>query len=810
MRIPRLDTAIGQVVNVEVRGDVLLLPRKNVVVRNVPLGRNEYVSLTDAVQMHFMLDVYNIVNKDHSPTQSEASPQSSQLEVDRKVSVTKGSKVARISNRVESNEEKNSPLSHNSNSFNYVEPETDMRWEGVYESSSESIEEDEAPSNSGRPRVAVVRSLVRQRRKRKHPVQRRRCTPSSPINTAELEKEILNNEVFGEWMNGTVERQIPGYLLIPYDPDLDQQDHLPGVLVARKDVENTDSIFGVILSTDSAERSCVVAWFERKEECVEKIAEEKCILFDIMAHPTYKRVFVGNYGVSVNHQSSDMAEMAFQIVADLRNGKQLVRFLNGTEQELWPFDILPIDFMDESMSSDDEDDLSISEADLSKDMSLFSVTSDKVAEFICHLGFFQCPKLNESCLVDRERIVAVIERFVESFPQLEDFSKQYSPEDDVKSSTCFQQQRITLILKASTRQMIKGIDRTSLTATLMAQILEYESWPVENVNLIVNKEIKFLNIPEWISNATVPSASPGRIFLRNRRSVDFLNPTLLQRLMDFCQAYSFETVYDEVLDELVDAVPSDVSKISMGNKFCTTLFREHKVLAENVPDNIHVHTFANRLDVLHVLIIGPMGTPFETTPFFFKFQLPYDYPEKPPNVTYVAYSKEQLNPNLYQNGKVCTSLLGTWSGQVWQFLSGVIQSLILVPEPYFNEAGYENRKLLTEMSDKSRRYNETVAINSLEYLHKIYLEPPAEFSDMIREFVRKSWSRLHCRINGWISGDAPPSFPVMNSKGFKVALEKILSKITTAVNTQGGEQMENTESIQLSTYPIFNKRTLEH
>lgn len=42
-----------------------------------------------------------------------------------------------------------------------------------------------------------------------------------------------------QWMNGCVEEKVPGYLLIPHDPDLDQQDHLPGVIVARKDAQDT-------------------------------------------------------------------------------------------------------------------------------------------------------------------------------------------------------------------------------------------------------------------------------------------------------------------------------------------------------------------------------------------------------------------------------------------------------------------------------------------------------------------------------------------------------------------------------------------
>ena len=56
----------------------------------------------------------------------------------------------------------------------------------------------------------------------------------------------------------------------------------------------------------------------------------------------------------------------------------------------------------------------------------------------------------------------------------------------------------------------------------------------------------------------------------------------------------------------------------------------------------------------------------------------------------------RFNPNLYESGKVCLSLLGTWSGPGWipnkssliQVLIS-IQSLILVEQPYFNEPSFE-------------------------------------------------------------------------------------------------------------------------
>jgi ubiquitin-protein ligase len=34
-------------------------------------------------------------------------------------------------------------------------------------------------------------------------------------------------------------------------------------------------------------------------------------------------------------------------------------------------------------------------------------------------------------------------------------------------------------------------------------------------------------------------------------------------------------------------------------------------------------------------------------------------------VHYFSTSSERLNPNLYHDGKVCLSLLGTWSGPGW-------------------------------------------------------------------------------------------------------------------------------------------------
>ncbi len=69
-------------------------------------------------------------------------------------------------------------------------------------------------------------------------------------------------------------------------------------------------------------------------------------------------------------------------------------------------------------------------------------------------------------------------------------------------------------------------------------------------------------------------------------------------------------------------------------------------------------------DLFSVMILGPPRTPYEDGLFFFDVQLPGSYPSSPPAVHYISYCSDRLNPNLYEDGKVCVSLLGTWSGRV--------------------------------------------------------------------------------------------------------------------------------------------------
>jgi len=127
----------------------------------------------------------------------------------------------------------------------------------------------------------------------------------------------------------------------------------------------------------------------------------------------------------------------------------------------------------------------------------------------------------------------------------------------------------------------------------------------------------------------------------------------------------------------VDEVRNDV--------MCVTTFHETTILT-------NVSCINSK-----IMIAGPENTPYAGGLFEFDCFLPMQYPNSPPsmNLCTTGGGKVRFNPNLYNCGKVCLSLLGTWSGSAeenWQPRKSTllqvlvsIQSMILVEAPYFNE-----------------------------------------------------------------------------------------------------------------------------
>ncbi|KAB2095776.1 hypothetical protein ERO13_A01G063900v2 [Gossypium hirsutum] len=175
---------------------------------------------------------------------------------------------------------------------------------------------------------------------------------------------------------------------------------------------------------------------------------------------------------------------------------------------------------------------------------------------------------------------------------------------------------------------------------------------------------------------------------------------------------------------------------------------EWRILEKDLPDTIFVRVYESRMDLLRAVIIGAEGTPYHDGLFFFDVFFPASYPKGPPQVYYHSGGL-RLNPNLYSCGKVCLSLLNTWSGNKNEkWIPGMstmlqvlvsIQALILNQDPYFNEPGWAHHRGTPQGELLSRQYNEDTFILSLKTMIYSMRRPPKHFEDfVVGHFYRRA------------------------------------------------------------------------
>ena len=151
-----------------------------------------------------------------------------------------------------------------------------------------------------------------------------------------------------------------------------------------------------------------------------------------------------------------------------------------------------------------------------------------------------------------------------------------------------------------------------------------------------------------------------------------------------------------------------------------------KDLPVNWDSSVIMRMIDTNVNLLSFIIVGPKDTPYHNGLFEFHVYFPDNYPSVVPIVLIKTTDngRVRFNPNLYSNGKVCLSLLGTWSGQkgeswipeissLFQVIIS-IQSLILVDEPYFNEPGYENSINTPNGKKNSSIYNDNIRYETMK------------------------------------------------------------------------------------------------
>ena len=74
----------------------------------------------------------------------------------------------------------------------------------------------------------------------------------------------------------------------------------------------------------------------------------------------------------------------------------------------------------------------------------------------------------------------------------------------------------------------------------------------------------------------------------------------------------------------------------------------------------------------------------------------------------------RFNPNLYENGKVCLSLLNTWKGETWTSCQN-IRSILLTLITILNENPLENEPGYTKFHKDNENYNLIVLYKNLKF-----------------------------------------------------------------------------------------------
>jgi ubiquitin-protein ligase len=165
--------------------------------------------------------------------------------------------------------------------------------------------------------------------------------------------------------------------------------------------------------------------------------------------------------------------------------------------------------------------------------------------------------------------------------------------------------------------------------------------------------------------------------------------------------------------------------------------------------------------VMKFLIIPHPDGPYGYGCFEFDMYLKSDFPYTPPHVEIITTGggKFRFNPNLYDNGKVCLSLLGTWGGkegESWTKDSTIlqvllsIQSIIFCDDPYFNEPGNESSRGTEKGKLSSERYNEPVRFHTLSLAMVNQLKYPSfGFEEVIRNHFKLMKDKIYKKLDNW-------------------------------------------------------------
>jgi baculoviral IAP repeat-containing protein 6 len=232
------------------------------------------------------------------------------------------------------------------------------------------------------------------------------------------------------------------------------------------------------------------------------------------------------------------------------------------------------------------------------------------------------------------------------------YEKSLPPEQRIKTSRPRTTHSEASLSRKSAPEVV---DERPRTAKMLADISAYRpSNDPHEMSILYSKSLKHLQIQTHKFIGDYGKLAVPYTFKKEARNLNPFSPTLKERTK-------------RIAKELA----------SMPN-----------TLPLNASNSIFVCVDEGRCDIMKVLISGPDDTPYQNGLFEFDVFFPTSYPFSPPKCSFLTTGagNVRFNPNLYNDGKICLSILGTWEGrpeEKWNPYCSLLQVLISIQVSHF-------------------------------------------------------------------------------------------------------------------------------
>jgi ubiquitin-protein ligase len=230
--------------------------------------------------------------------------------------------------------------------------------------------------------------------------------------------------------------------------------------------------------------------------------------------------------------------------------------------------------------------------------------------------------------------------------------------------------------------------------------------------------------------------------------------------------------HTKIRDHIHNAVISKMTGTSSMNRSVrinNELARLKKELLIDITHTIIIREDLERQDVIKFLIFGAEGTPYSSGAFVYNLFMGNDFPENPPKcrIETTGGGQVRFNTNLYSDGLVCLSLLGTWRGRsqaenwnsctsnIYQLVISIL-ALVMTEEVLANEPGVNGRT--SENLLKDIGYCNIIKYANIKYAMIDQLRNPTPgFEDAIRRHFWVKKQRILTEVAGWIADAKRPA-----------------------------------------------------